>query len=287
MAAPLDQPPPGAAADWTIPQGWSDYTREEHRTWVTLYERQVEVLKGRACEPFMRGLDALDLHGTGIPDFGRMSDVLTTLTGWSVVAVPGLVPDAVFFDHLANRRFPAGNFIRRSDQLDYLQEPDVFHDVFGHVPMLTHPAFADYMQAYGRGGARALELGRLHNLARLYWYTVEFGLMRTTEGLRIYGAGILSSYAESIYSLKAAEPDRIAFDLERVMRTPYKIDDLQDLYFVVASLEHLRDDTLVDFAPLYTRLEAAADIPIDRVLDTDDVLSRSVRRARRHAVHAQ
>ena len=166
-------PPPEAASDWTIPQGWDRYTAEEHATWVTLYERQAAVLPGRACSAFLNGLDALDLHGTGVPDFERLSERLRALTGWSVVAVPGLVPDDVFFDHLANRRFPAGNFIRAADQLDYLQEPDVFHDVFGHVPMLTDPVFADYMAAYGRGGRRALELGRLHNLARLYWNTVE------------------------------------------------------------------------------------------------------------------
>ncbi len=266
--------PQGAATDWTIPQGWDRYTPEEHATWVTLYERQAAVLPGRACDAFLRGLEALDLHGTGIPDFERMSEKLHALTGWRVVAVPGLVPDEVFFDHLANRRFPAGNFIRRPDQLDYLEEPDVFHDVFGHVPMLTDPTFADYMAAYGRGGARALGLGRLANLARLYWYTVEFGLLQTAEGLRIYGAGIVSSRAESIFALEAADPNRLGFDLERVMRTPYRIDDFQQVYFAIPSLEALLAATLQDFGPIYARLEGESDIAIDAILPGDEALTR-------------
>jgi phenylalanine-4-hydroxylase len=202
-----------------------------------------------------------------------MNEKLSALTGWRVVAVPGLVPDAVFFEHLANRRFPAGRFIRREDQLDYLQEPDVFHDVFGHVPMLTDPIFADYMEAYGRGGLRALGLGRLHNLARLYWYTVEFGLMDTAQGLRIYGAGIVSSKAESIFSLTDPSPHRIGFDLERVMRTPYRIDDFQQAYFVIPSLQALLDSTLQDFGALYGRLADAEDIPIDQILASDRVFT--------------
>ena len=268
-------PPPGAAADWTIPQGWEAYTPEEHRTWVTLYERQAKILPGRACEPFLNGLKALDLHGEGIPDMRRLSEKLGKLTGWRVVAVPGLVPDEVFFDHLANRRFPAGNFIRKPDQLDYLEEPDVFHDVFGHVPMLTDPVFADYMQAYGQGGLRALNLGRLPNLARLYWYTVEFGLMRTPEGLRIYGAGIVSSRTESIFALEDPSPNRLGFDMERVMRTLYRIDDFQQTYFVIPSLRHLLKVTVeTDFGPLYEYLAGAGDLAVDDVLASDRVITR-------------
>jgi phenylalanine-4-hydroxylase len=173
----FDTPPEGAAADWTISQNWRAYTEVEHDTWDTLYARQMEILPGRASEAFMKGLGALNLNTGGIPDFALMNPKLKALTGWTVVCVPGLVPDDVFFDHLANRRFPSGQFIRKPDQLDYLQEPDIFHDVFGHVPMLTDPSFADYMQAYGKGGQRAQGLGMLKNLARLYWYTVEFGLI--------------------------------------------------------------------------------------------------------------
>jgi phenylalanine-4-hydroxylase len=267
-------PPPGALPDWTIDQGWDRYTDAEHQVWITLYERQAALLPGRACDPFLRGLDALDLHRTGIPDFARINEELKRLTGWSVVAVPGLVPDDVFFEHLANRRFPAGQFIRRPDQLDYLQEPDIFHDVFGHVPMLTDPTFADYMQAYGEGGLRARGMGRLHNLARLYWYTVEFGLMETAQGLRIYGAGIVSSRAESIFALDDPSPNRIGFDLERVMRTPYRIDDFQQVYFVIPSLQALLDATLADFGALYRRLAEAPDIPIDAIAPDDRVFTR-------------
>ena len=267
-------PPDGANADWTIDQAWSRYSSAEHQVWITLYERQAALLPSRACDPFLKGLEALDLHRTGIPDFARINEELTRLTGWRVVAVPGLVPDEVFFDHLANRRFPAGQFIRKPEELDYLQEPDVFHDVFGHVPMLTDPVFADYMQAYGRGGQRAMELGRLHNLARLYWYTVEFGLLATPRGLRIYGAGIVSSLAESIFALENASPNRLGFDLERVMRTPYRIDDFQQVYFVVPSLQALLDATLRDFAPIYARLARAEDAPIAAILRTDKVFTR-------------
>ncbi len=267
-------PPPGAASDWTIPQGWDSYTPEDHAVWLTLYERQSKILPGRACDAFIRGLDALDLHGAGIPDFERISEKLHALTGWTVVAVPGLVPDEVFFEHLANRRFPAGNFIRKPDQLDYLEEPDVFHDVFGHVPMLTDPVFADFMQAYGEGGRRAMSLGRLHNLARLYWYTVEFGLMQTTDGLRIYGAGIVSSKSESLFALEDRSPNRLGFDLERVMRTPYRIDDFQQVYFVIPSIEALLNSAMRDFGGLYARLPELADIPIETVLPNDVALHK-------------
>ena len=280
-------PPAGARPDWTVDQGWNGYTAAEHRTWVTLYERQVELLPGRACDPFLRGLEALDLHGDGIPDFRRVNAELRRLTGWSVVAVPGLVPDAVFFDHLVNRRFPAGRFIRRPDQLDYLQEPDVFHDVFGHVPMLTDPVFADYMQAYGEGGLRAQGLGHLTHLARLYWYTVEFGLVQSAAGLRIYGAGIVSSHAETRFALEDPSPNRLTFDLERVMRTLYRIDDFQQVYFVIPSLEALLEATRQDFAPIYARLEQASDIEIQTILPTDQVITHGAQTYARSRDSAQ
>lgn len=274
MSVKPTQPPPGPAPDWTIPQGWASYTKEDHQVWVTLYERQAAVLPGRACDAFLKGLDALDLHGGGIPNFEIMSDKLEALTGWRVVAVPGLVPDDVFFEHLANKRFPAGNFIRRPDELDYLEEPDVFHDVFGHVPMLTDPTFAAFMQAYGEGGRRAMTLGQLHNLARLYWYTVEFGLMQTPEGLRIYGAGIVSSKAETIFAVEDPSPNRIGFDLERVMRTLYRIDDFQQVYFVIPSIEALQEAAFEDFGPLYKRLASLPDIGIEQIEPSDTVFTR-------------
>jgi phenylalanine-4-hydroxylase len=267
--------PAGANPDWTIPQGFERYSEAEHRTWITLYERQAKVLPGRACDAFFRGLEALDLHGQGIPDFGELSEKLSALTGWRIVAVPGLVPDAVFFDHLANRRFPAGNFIRSANELDYLQEPDVFHDVFGHVPMLTDPIFADYMQWYGKTGLLAQSSGRLQNLARLYWYTVEFGLLETSEGLRIYGAGIVSSRTESIFALESSSPNRLGFDLERVIRTLYRIDDFQQVYFVIPSLQYLLDTTTgADFGSLYAKISRMPDVPISAIEPGDKVFTR-------------
>lgn len=270
----LAAPPEGAGADWTIPQGWDRYTAEEHATWDTLFARQSKLLPGRASEAYLRGLDVLKLSRPGIPDFEELSDRLMTLTGWQVVAVPGLVPDDVFFDHMANRRFVAGNFIRRPDQLDYLQEPDVFHDVFGHVPMLADPVFADYLAAYGRGGQRALGMDALKYLGRLYWYTVEFGLVREDGDLRIYGAGIVSSYSESRFALEDPSPNRIGFDLARVMRTEYRIDDFQQNYFVIRSYEELLRTTLeTDFAPLYEEIKALPDIPVAEIVPGDEVVT--------------
>jgi phenylalanine-4-hydroxylase len=271
----LDRPPEGAAADWTIPQNWERFTREEHDVWDTLFARQAKLLPGRASQTWLRGLDALKLSDGGIPQFEELSERLMKLTGWQVVAVPGLVPDEVFFDHMANRRFVAGNFIRRPDQLDYLQEPDVFHDVFGHVPMLADPVFADYLEAYGRGGVRAMELGALKQLGRLYWYTVEFGLVEEAEGLRIYGSGIASSFAETSFALESASPNRIRFDMKRVMRTDYRIDDFQQNYFVIPSFEELLRVTVeTDFAPLYEEILAQPDIPIAAILPGDEVITR-------------
>ena len=270
----LEAPPAGAAGDWTIAQDWDHYTPEEHATWDTLFARQAKLLPGRASNAWLRGLDVLKLSKPGIPDFRELSDRLMALTGWQVVAVPGLVPDDVFFDHMANRRFVAGNFIRRPDQLDYLQEPDVFHDVFGHVPMLADPVFADYLAAYGRGGQRALGLDALKYLGRLYWYTVEFGLIAEPEGLRIYGSGIVSSFAESRFALDDPSPNRIEFDIARVMRTEYRIDDFQQNYFVIPSFDELLRVTVeTDFAPLYAALKAQADIPVAAIETGDRVLT--------------
>jgi len=270
-----DTPPPGAAADWTISQDWDAFTAAEHAMWDRLFARQSAMLPGRASEAFLRGIDVLRLEKPGIPDYRELNARLMAATGWQVVAVPGLVPDAVFFDHLANRRFPAGNFIRTPEQLDYLQEPDVFHDVFGHVPMLADPVFADYMVAYGEGGLRSLQFDALKQLARLYWYTVEFGLIREADGLRIYGAGIVSSYAESLFALDSDSPNRIGFDLARVMRTDYRIDDFQQNYFVIDSLDQLLDTTVnTDFAPLYAANDALPPIAIADILPGDDVITR-------------
>ena len=271
----FERPPEGAAEDWTIPQQWDRYSAEDHETWDILFARQLKQLPGRASQAFLDGIDVLNLSRPGIPDFEELSEKLMKETGWQVVAVPGLVPDDVFFDHLANRRFVAGNFIRRRDQLDYLQEPDVFHDVFGHVPMLANPVFGDYMEAYGRGGLRALEYNSLDHLARLYWYTVEFGLIEEPEGLRIYGSGIVSSHGESVFALDNPSPNRIHFDMKRVMQTNYRIDDFQQVYFVIPSFEELLRVTVeTDFAPLYAKLENARDYAPDDIAEEDRIITR-------------
>ena len=275
MGEPLQARPAGAAPDWTIDQGWEHYTPAEHALWDHLFARQAAMLRGRAAPEFLAGLDVLLMDRPGIPNFADLSDRLMGLTGWQVVAVPGLVPDEVFFAHLAERRFVAGNFIRTPDQIDYLQEPDVFHDVFGHVPLLANPVFADYMQAYGAGGLRAGGLGVTAMLARLYWYTVEFGLIARDGALQIYGAGIVSSYGESRYALEDPAPNRIGFDLRRLMRTHYKIDAYQQTYFVIDSFEDLLLQTLeTDFGPLYAELADTPEYAPDAVLPSDRVYNR-------------
>jgi phenylalanine-4-hydroxylase len=265
-------------ADWTIDQAWTKYTPQEHAVWKTLFERQSKLLPGRACDEFVAGMKDLPIGADQIPDFEQLSEILMKRTGWQVVAVPGLVPDEVFFEHLAHRRFPAGHFIRKPHELDYLEEPDVFHDVFGHVPMLMNPVIADYIQAYGEGGLRARKLGVLDKLARVYWYTVEFGLVKQPDGLRIYGAGIVSSAAETVFSLADSSPNRIGFDLERVMRTRYRIDDFQETYFVIEHLDELLKLAHVDFAPLYQRVSEGRDLEPGDVLASDRVLTRGTGR---------
>jgi phenylalanine-4-hydroxylase len=258
-------------ADFTIDQCWETYSDEEHDRWYRLYQRQRQVLPGRACDQYLDAIRKLDLSSDGIPDMEKLSKRLKKVTGWTVVPVTDLVPDDVFFDHLANRRFPAGAFIRPEEEFDYLEEPDVFHDIFGHVPLLAVPVFAEFMQAYGQGGMRALRLGQLHNLARLYWYTVEFGLVKSPEGLRIFGAGILSSPHESVFSLEDKSPNRVGFNLERIMRTKHIIDDFQQTYFVVDSLEQLLDACYEDFGDVYKSVRDEPDYEA-HAIDPDDVI---------------
>lgn len=278
QGAAADQTAAPERADWTIAQGWEHYSAAEHATWKTLFERQTKLLPGRACDEFVQGMRDLPIGPEQIPDFRRLSDVLLQRTGWQVVAVPGLVPDEVFFEHLANRRFPSGHFIRKPHELDYLEEPDVFHDVFGHVPMLMNPAIADYIQAYGVGGLRAQRLGKLANLARVYWYTVEFGLLQQADGLRIYGAGIASSYTESVFALEDPSPNRVRFDLERVMRTHYRIDDFQESYFVIGNLDELLALAQIDFGPLYERVQGQPEYQPGQILADDTLITRGTGR---------
>jgi phenylalanine-4-hydroxylase len=265
----LERAMSGRLADHTIEQNWQAYAEDEHAVWRLLFERQQKLLKRRACREYLDGLQQLGVAAHGIPDFRRLSDILDRATGWRIVPVPGLVPDDVFFAFLAARRFPSTCFIRRRDQLDYLQEPDVFHDIAGHVPMLMSPVFADYMQAYGEGGLKAVHLGHLNHLARLYWYTVEFGLIATDEGLRIYGSGILSSAGESVYCLKDSHPHRLRFDLRRVMRTQYHIDRYQETYFVIDDFAQLFAATRPDFAPIYREISVLPEISAEAILPED------------------
>ena len=263
-------------ATGVVDQPWDSYSATDHRVWRELYSRQRELLPGRASEAFLAAQDAMGMSREGIPRFADLNTILREATGWTLVGVEGLLPELDFFDHLANRRFPVTWWIRRPDQIEYIEEPDLFHDLFGHVPLLMNPVFANYLQVFGLAGVKAHGLGpdALMCLARLYWYTVEFGLIQERDGLRIYGSGIVSSAGESIHSLDSAAPNRIGFDLERIMRTRYRIDTYQQTYFVIDSFEQLIEQTVQDFAPLYARLATQATWPAGKVLDTDRVLQR-------------
>jgi phenylalanine-4-hydroxylase len=254
-----------ADAQYVVSQEWESYTPEQHALWRKLYERQMKLVPGRACDEFLEALKGMDASD-GIPNFEKTNESLYNATGWKLVAVPGLVPDQTFFEHLAARRFPVTVWLREPHEFDYIVEPDVFHDYFGHVPLLFNPIVADHLQQYGLGGLKALKLGGLKNLARLYWYTIEFGLIQTAQGLRVYGAGILSSGGEVEYCLTSKEPRRIAFDAERVMNTLYKIDSYQETYFVIRDFQQLFDETAPDFTPIYERLAKLDPLPANSLL---------------------
>jgi len=259
-------------ADYTVTQDYERYGEPEQARWRRLYERQMKLMPGRACDEFMRVVETLD-YGAGIPRFDQVNERLARATQWEVVAVPGLLPEPVFFGHLAERRFPVTVWLREESEFDYIVEPDIFHDFFGHVPLLFDPRFADYMQAYGRGGQKADGLHALEYLARLYWYTVEFGLIQGPEGIRIYGAGILSSPSEVDYALSNPQPRRLGFNLQRVMRTRYKIDTFQESYFVIESFDRLFRDTAPDFTDFYREVARQETLPADAVLPGDKVYS--------------
>jgi phenylalanine-4-hydroxylase len=259
-----------------VEQPWASYSREDHATWATLFQRQREILVHRACRDFLENQEQLGMSPGAIPKFDDLNRVLKKATGWVLVGVEGLLPELTFFDHLANRRFPVTWWIRKPEQIDYIAEPDLFHDLYGHVPLLLNPMFADYMQAYGKGGVKAHGIGAeaLVNLTRLYWYTVEFGLIKQDSGLRIYGSGIVSSKGESIYCLESPAPNRIGFDMQRIMRTRYRIDTYQKTYFVIDSFEQLMDATRSDFTPIYAELAKEESIPAGNVLQSDFVYNR-------------
>lgn len=262
-------------AKYVVNQGWEKYTDEEHETWNILFDRQSKITPGRACDAFFEGQQRLQMGANGIPKFADLNRILKDLTGWEVVAVEGLIPDLPFFKLLSQRKFPAGNFIRKRTSLDYIQEPDVFHDVYGHVPLLSNPVLSEYLNQFGHAGLRAHECGTITNLARLYWFTVEFGLMQTSKGLRIYGAGILSSPGETVFSLEDPSPNRIGFDLKRIMQTQYRVDDYQQTYFVIDSFRHLFDETYLDFKPIYDAMKQEdKTYGLDEIAPGDRVISK-------------
>ncbi|MCU0957370.1 MAG: phenylalanine 4-monooxygenase [Hydrogenophaga sp.] len=271
-----DRPPRGdyarARDDYTCEQDWASYTAADHDTYRRLYERQSALLPGRACDAFIRALPSLGIKDH-IPRFEEINARLRTATGWEIVAVPGLIPERPFFELLANRRFPVTDWMRSPQEFDYIVEPDVFHDLFGHVPLLFDPVFADYVQRYGQGGLKAHDLGAGELLSRLYWYTIEFGLIRQSDGLRAYGAGILSSPGELQHSVGTPGVRRIALDLLRCMRTRYKIDDYQATYFVIDSFEQLFEMTAPDFTPLYDAVRSSGELAADAQIASDSPIT--------------
>lgn len=265
--------------DCIIDQGWENYSSEDHAIWGALFERQQKTLKGHVCQEYLDGLEALGIGPEGVPNYEKMNQRLRKLTGWEVVAVPGLVPGRPFFQMLANRQFPAGTFIRTREQLDYLEEPDIFHDVFGHVPLLTNPAYADYMAAYGRVGLDAITHKGVKFLSRLNWYTIEFGLIRKPEGIQIYGAGIASSYGEAKYVVEDPSANHLGFQLERVLRTGYYIDDFQASYFVIDSFDDLFEVIENnDFVALFDKYRPEPTLTPFEILSSDTVIRQGTGR---------
>ncbi len=265
-----DRPPRGdysrADADYTCAQNHAAYTPADHDTYRRLYERQAALVQGRACDEFLAALPLLGAKDQ-IPRFEAINDRLYKATGWEIVGVPGLIPEVPFFSLLADRKFPVTDWIRTPAEFDYIVEPDIFHDLFGHVPLLFDTVFADHMQEYGKGGLKAQRLQSCELLSRLYWYTIEFGLIRQHDGLRAYGAGILSSPGELQYAVSSPEPRRLAMDVERVMRTLYKIDTYQQTYFTIDSFQELFDKTAPDFTPIYEKVKGLDVISAQAVLD--------------------
>lgn len=263
-----------ARADYSVDQDYAQYNAAEHGVWRQLLQRQQALLPRYAAPEFIAGVQLLQL-GDAVPRFEQASQTLRRLTRWELVGVPGLIPEREFFEHLAHRRFPVTLWIRQPEEIDYLPEPDLFHDFFGHVPLLTDPAYAEFIELYGHAGQRAMQLGGLKMLARLYWYGIEFGLIDSAAGLRTYGAGILSSFSEIRYAIDSPVPHRIRFDLQRVLRSDYLIDSFQRNYFVVRSFRELVDAAVnTDFAPLYAKFGEQPGYPAGTLLPGDNPLHR-------------
>lgn len=270
-----DEHPPDMRPDYTFDFDPAQYTDEDHAMWKRLCTRQKPLLEGRACDEYMSSIKKLGIFGAdGIPDWREVSDSLEKSSNWRLVTVPGFIPGDLFLEHLSKRQFPVTWWIRPPEKIDYLQEPDIFHDLFGHVPMLAHPVFADYMQQFGLGCVKAKTQGAEGFIARLYWFTVEFGLIRQHGNLRIYGSGIVSSKTESVYCLESKLPNRFKLDILRAMRTDYRIDDVQKDYFVIDSFEELFEQTKPDFTDYYAKLKTLPLIPAKTILPTDEVITK-------------
>lgn len=241
-------------------QGLVNYSNEEHRIWQILYERQMKIIPGRACNEFIQGLESLGLSAEHIPQLPDLSRRLKSLTGWEVAPVAALISARAFFELLAERRFPAATFIRREEEIDYVKEPDIFHEIFGHCPMLTNPVYADFVYNYALK-VLSLPEAKWPLLQRLFWYTVEFGLIKMPEGLRAYGGGILSSISETAYSVESDIPMRILFDPVVAFRMPYRIDMLQPVYFVIADYQELYDFVKADIKHFIGRARELGEYP--------------------------
>jgi phenylalanine-4-hydroxylase len=261
---------------FVIPQFWDDYTPAHHALFNQLCKNQLQILPDLAHPDYIDYIKQMGFDKpNGIPKFEDINKKLQAATGWKIVAVPGLVPDEVFFGHLANRRFPVTYWLRSPEVAKYLPEPDIFHDLFGHVPMLMNPYIADFIEAYGKGGLKAAKIdGGLVKITRLYWYTIEFGLINTPDGIRIYGAGILSSETESKYAIQDMRPHRLKFDIKRIMQSDYHYYDLQETYFVIDSYQELVKQTKVDFRPYYEELRYKPMLNPKFLLDSDVIITR-------------
>lgn len=268
-------------SDWTIDQGWERYTEQEHATWRTLYQRMTKLMKGRACALFERGIKELPMDSEQIPNFVELSKRLYKHSGWTVVAVPGLVPDNVFFEHLANRRFPSGCYIRRPHEMDYQEYPDVFHDIFGHIPLLMYPLMGDFIQNCGKAAVKAHQLNQtdlIERIARLYWYIVEVGLVQEENGIRSFGAAIASSEKEILFALEDRSPNLVKFDASRVMRSEFWIYDLQQTYFVLDDMDDLIKIAQLNLDELAAQLSGTPDIELGELIDADQIIQRGTLR---------
>ena len=266
----FDVPPEGVADDWSMPQNWDQFSQSDHARWSEFAAKQTEALEGMACGAFLEGVRALELDKLGVPEFEKWNERLSSLTGWEVVAVPGVIPNEPFFKMLAERKFPVANFLRQGPSFEYNDEPDMFHDVFGHMPMFIDPTFGEFMTAYGRAGLRAEKMGMSDWLGRLYLHTVEFGLIHEGGGLRAYGAGLMSSLGETVHALTSHEPRRLHFDLERLMRTDWPFDTFQPTYFVIESFEALLEEMeTTSLKQIYENVRDLPLIPIGESVPSD------------------